>query len=122
MAAFNDSFQTYFGSSYVYDFNLFGRTYHVTAQADLPEENLVFFSVPYDEGFTALVDSEKVSIEIVDGGLMAVPVPAGRHSIEFTSYPAGLSACKILSAVSFMAFIILIIRKMSASGKQMSLH
>ena len=93
-----------------------------TAQADLPEENLVFFSVPYDEGFTASVDSEKVSIEKVDGGLMAVPVPAGRHSIEFTYYPAGLSACKILSAVSFMAFIILIIWKMSASGKQMSLH
>jgi multidrug efflux pump subunit AcrB len=26
----------YFGSTYVNDFNLFGRTYHVTAQADLP--------------------------------------------------------------------------------------
>jgi hydrophobe/amphiphile efflux-1 (HAE1) family protein len=31
-----DTIQTYFGSSYVNDFNLFGRTYHVTAQADLP--------------------------------------------------------------------------------------
>jgi len=28
--------ETYFGSTYVNDFNLFGRTYHVTAQADLP--------------------------------------------------------------------------------------
>ncbi len=32
----NDTIQTYFGSTYVNDFNLFGRTYHVTAQADLP--------------------------------------------------------------------------------------
>jgi len=31
-----DAIQTYFGSTYVNDFNLFGRTYHVTAQADLP--------------------------------------------------------------------------------------
>jgi hydrophobe/amphiphile efflux-1 (HAE1) family protein len=31
-----DTIQTYFGSAYVNDFNLFGRTYHVTAQADLP--------------------------------------------------------------------------------------
>jgi hydrophobe/amphiphile efflux-1 (HAE1) family protein len=31
-----DTIQTYFGSTYVNDFNLFGRTYHVTAQADLP--------------------------------------------------------------------------------------
>jgi hydrophobe/amphiphile efflux-1 (HAE1) family protein len=34
-----DTIQTYFGSTYVDDFNLFGRTYHVTAQADLPFRN-----------------------------------------------------------------------------------
>lgn len=32
----NDTIQSYFGSTYVNDFNLFGRTYHVTAQADFP--------------------------------------------------------------------------------------
>jgi hydrophobe/amphiphile efflux-1 (HAE1) family protein len=31
-----EAIQTYFGSTYVNDFNLFGRTFHVTAQADLP--------------------------------------------------------------------------------------
>ncbi|MEH2469459.1 hydrophobe/amphiphile efflux-1 (HAE1) family protein [Nitrobacteraceae bacterium AZCC 2161] len=31
-----DAIETYFGSSYVNDFNILGRTYHVTAQADLP--------------------------------------------------------------------------------------
>jgi hydrophobe/amphiphile efflux-1 (HAE1) family protein len=31
-----DAIEIYFGSAYVNDFNLFGRTYHVTAQADLP--------------------------------------------------------------------------------------
>src|SRR6201986_189099 len=31
-----DTIETYFGSTYVNDLNLFGRTYHVTAQADLP--------------------------------------------------------------------------------------
>jgi multidrug efflux pump subunit AcrB len=36
IANINDTIQTYFGSSYVNDFNLFGRTYRVTAQADLP--------------------------------------------------------------------------------------
>src|SRR5437588_6824316 len=36
IANITDTIQTYFGSSYVNDFNLFGRTYHVTAQADLP--------------------------------------------------------------------------------------
>jgi hydrophobe/amphiphile efflux-1 (HAE1) family protein len=31
-----DAVETYFGSIYVNDFNILGRTYHVTAQADLP--------------------------------------------------------------------------------------
>lgn len=31
-----EAIETYFGSSYVNDFNILGRTYHVTAQADLP--------------------------------------------------------------------------------------
>ncbi|MDU6750701.1 MAG: efflux RND transporter permease subunit, partial [Bradyrhizobium sp.] len=31
-----DTIETYFGSAYVNDFNILGRTYRVTAQADLP--------------------------------------------------------------------------------------
>ncbi len=36
IANITDAIETYFGSAYVNDFNLFGRTYHVTAQADFP--------------------------------------------------------------------------------------
>src|SRR6266487_4278422 len=36
IASVNETIQTYFGSTYVNAFTLFGRTYHVTAQADLP--------------------------------------------------------------------------------------
>ena len=32
----NDAIETYFGSTYINDFNINGRTYQVTAQADLP--------------------------------------------------------------------------------------
>jgi multidrug efflux pump len=32
----NEAIETYFGSTYINDFNINGRTYHVTAQADLP--------------------------------------------------------------------------------------
>jgi hydrophobe/amphiphile efflux-1 (HAE1) family protein len=35
IANITETIETYFGSAYVNDFNLFGRTYHVTAQADL---------------------------------------------------------------------------------------
>jgi len=38
-ADLNAAIETYFGSSYINDFNMDGRTYHVTAQADLPFRN-----------------------------------------------------------------------------------
>jgi hydrophobe/amphiphile efflux-1 (HAE1) family protein len=41
----NEAIETYFGSTYVNDFNILGRTYHVTAQADLP-----FRQTPQDLG------------------------------------------------------------------------
>ena len=96
-----------------FSFNLSG----FTAKADLPKENLVFFSVPFDPGFTAFVDGEAVPIEKVDGGLMAIPVPEGKHSIEFIYFPAGLRICTFISAAAAILFIILIIRGNVRSGK-----
>lgn len=47
------------------------------------KENLVFFSIPYDEGWTAYVDGKETKIENVNKGFMALDVSSGEHSIEF---------------------------------------
>ena len=49
------------------------------AEITLDKTNLVFFSVPYDDGFTAYVNGEKADILRVDEGLMAVLCPAGTN-------------------------------------------
>ncbi len=54
------------------------------ARIDLKKDNLVFFSVPYDEGFTATVNGKKTEIEKVDYGLSAVFRPRGKSEIIFT--------------------------------------
>ena len=47
-------------------------------------DNLLFFSIPYDEGWTATVNGEDAEIEVVDIGLMAVEVKGHEKSrIEF---------------------------------------
>ena len=60
------------------------------AQITLDKENLVFFSVPYDDGFTAYVNGEAAPILEVDQGLMAVRCPAGENTIDFVYQAAGL--------------------------------
>ncbi len=70
------------------------------AEITLDKPNLVFFSVPYDDGFTAYVNGEKTDILQVDEGLMAVLCPEGASSIDFVYQAAGLSASRVVTAVA----------------------
>ena len=76
------------------------------AEITLEKPNLVFFSVPYDEGFTAYVNGEKADILRVDEGLMAVLCPAGASSIDFVYQAAGLSASRVVTAVAIPVWVV----------------
>ena len=76
------------------------------AEIMLEKANLVFFSVPYDDGFTAYVNGEKADILRVDKGLMAVLCPAGASSIDFVYQAAGLSASRVVTAVAIPVWVV----------------
>ena len=54
-----------------------------SATFDADDSTLVFFSVPYDKGWTATVNGRNVDIEKVNVGFMAVKVDAGISEIRF---------------------------------------
>ena len=76
------------------------------AEITLDKTNLVFFSVPYDDGFTAYVNGEKTDILRVDEGLMAVLCPAGASSIDFVYQAAGLSASRVVTAMAIPVWVV----------------
>ena len=76
------------------------------AEIMLDKANLVFFSVPYDDGFTAYVNGEKTDILRVDEGLMTVLCPAGASSIDFVYQAAGLSASRVVTAVAIPVWVV----------------
>ena len=76
------------------------------AEITLDKPNLVFFSVPYDDGFTAYVNGEKTDILQVDEGLMAVLCPAGASSIDFVYQAAGLSASRVVTTVAIPVWVV----------------
>ena len=85
-----------------------------TAKTAYDADELVFFSVPYDDGFSATVNGEPAAIEKVDDGLMAVYVPAGENEIEFTYHTPGLkvSACVSAAAIAvYGVYLLGIMRK-----------
>ena len=73
-------------------------------------ENLLFFSVPYSDGFTAYVNGNKTDIEKVNNGLMAVYIPENtKCSIEFVYETPGLSTGILISVLSAAAFAVYIL-------------
>ena len=79
------------------------KGFQATIQTVRP--NLVFFSVPWDEGWSAEVNGEPVEIEKVDTGFMAVPVNAGNSEIVFTYHTPGLKPGTLLSLGGLVLFI-----------------
>lgn len=77
-----------------------------TSKIHLDSDNLVFFSVPFDEGWSAYVNGVETAIEKVDVGFMAVFAEKGINEIEFIYRAPGLTMGIIVSSVCFAVFAV----------------
>ena len=66
----------------------------------------MFFSVPYDDGFTAYVDGQETEILRVDEGLMAVLCPAGTVTIDFVYQPDGIHLSRTVTLAALPVFLL----------------
>ena len=83
------------------------------------KENLVFFSVPYEEGWSATVNGQSAEIIKANKGFMAVKVPAGTSSIRFEYMTPGLNYGLIITLVCLGVLIIYsIIANVVVKGRQ----
>lgn len=73
-----------------------------TASVTRDKKSLVFFSVPYDEGWTATVDGRPVEIEKVNVGFMAVAVEAGQSEIVFSYQTPGLYTGLLITCIALI--------------------
>ena len=104
--------------SYVYDCDKLAQTsayyfdtdkHGFTAKVEREKENLVFFSIPYDEGWSATVNGEPCDIEKVNVGFMAVKVPKGTSEIRFSYETPGLKTGLLITLVTCAVFAIYLI-------------
>ena len=86
------------------------------------DDNLLFFSVPYDKGFTAFVNGKETEIEKVNIGFMAVRIEGHcKSEIEFVYKTPGLELGISISILSFAVFALYIITTLLFK-KQKSKH
>ena len=77
-----------------------------TASVTRDKKSLVFFSVPYDKGWTATVNGKAVQIEKVNAGFMAVAVDGGVSQIRFNYQNTGLTAGVYVTLGAVVLFVI----------------
>ncbi|MDR2655722.1 MAG: YfhO family protein [Oscillospiraceae bacterium] len=84
-----------------------------SAQINTASPELVFFSVPYEEGWTAKVNGRSVPVEKVNVGFMAVAVGTGESEIRFEYRTPGLAMGAIISAAAalLLALYLLYVRR-----------
>ncbi len=112
---------------YAYDFNsdVFDRVYeklgsepmkveeygdnYVKASVDAKTDGLLYTSIIYDKGWSVLVDGKETKYTSIKDALMAIPVKAGEHTLEFRYYPQGKKAGTAITVFSVAVLAVFVI-------------
>ena len=89
---------------------------YVSAQVTVSEDKLLLTTIPYEKGWTLLVDGVKTEITPYQKALISIPLAKGQHTITLSFTPPGMWAgAAVTGAASliFAAAVILTYRKRS---------
>lgn len=81
----------------------------ITGSVKAAKDGKLFFSIPYDPGWTISLDGSPVEIEQIDESLMAIAISEGSHEIDLSFKPDGFTTGLLVSLVSLLLFILLTI-------------
>lgn len=77
----------------------------VTSTYDTDKDASIFYTIPYDKGWTASQDGKKISITKAQGGFMKVDVKEGKGKVTLTFLPQGFKTGIALSLTGILLFI-----------------
>lgn len=76
----------------------------VFATYDVKQDTSIFFTIPYDKGWSAYQDGKKIEIKQAQTGFMTVDVPKGKGTITLSFIPNGFITGAICSFTSLLLF------------------
>lgn len=80
---------------------------YLEGNIDAGDGGTMFMSVPYDKGWTALVDGNPVTIKQIYGTFSGLELSAGRHTVVLKYMPKGLKLGAVISAAALLLLILL---------------
>ena len=94
---------------------------HLSGTIHAQEDQMLFFSIPYDKGWTVKIDGKKVKTKALGKAFLTVKVPEGKHKVSLTYVSVGFKEGAILSIAGFVVFILIMAffrRKKKAAVKE----
>ena len=76
----------------------------VFATYDVQQDTSIFFTIPYDKGWSAYQDGKKIEMKQAQTGFMKVDVPKGKGTITLSFIPNGFITGAICSFTSLLLF------------------
>ena len=76
----------------------------VFATYDVKQDTSIFFTIPYDKGWSAYQDGKKIEIKQAQTGFMKVDIPKGKGTITLSFIPNGFITGAICSFTSILLF------------------
>ena len=76
----------------------------IFATYDVKQDTSIFFTIPYDKGWSAYQDDKKIEIKQAQTGFMKVDVPKGKGTITLSFIPNGFITGAICSFTSLLLF------------------
>ena len=83
--------------------------HHLKGTVNAAENQRLFFTIPFEEGWTLFVDGKEAVIDKTCNLFMSTAVAPGAHTYELKFWPRGLTIGIIISTIAFVALIILCI-------------
>jgi len=88
----------------------------ISGTITLDTEKLLFFSIPYDPGWTARVDGQATPLKRVNVGFMGLALAPGEHRVELRFDPPYRSAGALLSLAGLAIYGFLLRRRSAAAA------
>ena len=92
----------------------------VICDVTINKPGLVFFSIPYSKGWSALIDGENAKVYLANKGYLALAISdLGMHSIRLTYRTPYLRLGLLVSIVSIVLLLVCILIKRTISKFEM---
>ncbi len=94
--------------------NIFNMTENdiskISGNISLDKAGYVFFSIPYDKGWSVTVNGNSRSIDNIDDNFIYIYLEEGNNELILSYFPRGLKLGAVISSVSLLIFVLLIFK------------